>query len=151
MCIWGNIGGHNITGTYHQVSDISVTLIGNKIVDHFNLDFTPGFIGLGKDICKTRQEKFKFGDLVRLILDILRCCVLLTLTLWRWWERYHQFWSAIGRNTRIWRMALPLLMLNIFLKNIKIYLYFLCFLSGQMAHVVQILSCGRRGSIYHAY
>ena len=37
----------------------------------FILDLTPGFIGLGKDNCKTRRETFKFGDLVRLILDIL--------------------------------------------------------------------------------
>ena len=33
---------------------------------------TPDFIGLGKDNCKTRRETIKFGDLVPLILDILR-------------------------------------------------------------------------------
>ena len=38
----------------------------------FILDLTPDFIGLGKDNCKTRRETFKFGDLVRLILEILR-------------------------------------------------------------------------------
>ena len=38
----------------------------------FILELTPGFIGLGKDNCKTRRETFKFGDLVRLILEILR-------------------------------------------------------------------------------
>ena len=38
----------------------------------FILDLTPGFIGLGKGNCKTRQETFQFGDLVHLILEILR-------------------------------------------------------------------------------
>ena len=73
---------------YRQVSNIRRTLVGNKIVDHsdvvgaspcrrcsnyiFILDLTPGFIGLGKDNCTMRRETFKFGDLVRLILDILR-------------------------------------------------------------------------------
>ena len=38
----------------------------------FILDLTPGFNGLGKDNCKTRRESFKFCDLVRLILEILR-------------------------------------------------------------------------------
>ena len=65
-----------ITGksSYRQVSNIRRTLVFNKIVDHSDvviLDLTPGFIGLGKDNCKTR-ETFKFGDLVRLILKILR-------------------------------------------------------------------------------
>ena len=45
----------------------------------FILDLTPGFIGLGKDNCKTRRETFKFGDLVWLILEILRLCL-------KWWE-----------------------------------------------------------------
>ena len=36
------------------------------------IDLTPGFNGLGKDNCKTRQETFKFWDLVCLILEILR-------------------------------------------------------------------------------
>ena len=38
----------------------------------FILDLTPGFIGLDKENCATRRETFKFGDLVRLILEILR-------------------------------------------------------------------------------
>ena len=36
---------------------------------------TPGFNGLGKDHCKRRQETFKFWDLVRLILEVLRYMV----------------------------------------------------------------------------
>ena len=56
---------------YCETSNISHTLVGNKIVDHsdvvkstacqhcsnyiFILDLTPGFNGLGKDNCKTRQ------------------------------------------------------------------------------------------------
>ena len=38
----------------------------------FILDLTPGLKGLGKDDFKTRWESFKFWDLVRLILEILR-------------------------------------------------------------------------------
>ena len=38
----------------------------------FILDLTPGFNGLGKGNCKTRRESFNFGDLVPLILQILR-------------------------------------------------------------------------------
>ena len=38
----------------------------------FILNLTPGFNGFGKYDCKTRWESFKFWDLVRLILDILR-------------------------------------------------------------------------------
>ena len=37
----------------------------------FILDLKPGFIGLGKDKCKTRRESFKFWGLVWLILEIL--------------------------------------------------------------------------------
>ena len=73
---------------YRQVPNIRRTLVGYKIVNHsdvvgaspvgaaptthFILDIKPGFIGLGKDNCKTRRETCKFGDLVRLILEILR-------------------------------------------------------------------------------
>ena len=42
----------------------------------FILDLTPGFIGLGKDNCKTRWGTIKFGGLVRLILEILRYLLL---------------------------------------------------------------------------
>ena len=38
----------------------------------FALDLTPGFIALGEDNCTTRRATSKFGDLVRLILEILR-------------------------------------------------------------------------------
>ena len=81
---------------YRQISNISLILTGDNIVDStmlwslrcswsiayrrcsnyiFILGLTPGFIGLGKDNCTTRRKIFKFGDLVRLIsyvLDILR-------------------------------------------------------------------------------
>ena len=50
-------------------SNIRRTLVGNKIVDYFVLDWTPGFNKLHKDNCKIRQETFKFWDLVRLILE----------------------------------------------------------------------------------
>ena len=72
---------------YRQVSNIRHTLIGNKICRSlssswsiacqrcsnyiFILNLTPGFIGLGKDNCNTRGEPFKFGDFVRLKLEIL--------------------------------------------------------------------------------
>ena len=75
--------------TVTQVSNIRRTLVGNKIVDHslrcswsiacrrcsnyiFILNLALGFIGLGKDNCKTRWGTIKFGDLVPLILEILR-------------------------------------------------------------------------------
>ena len=47
-------------------------------------DLTPGFDGLGKDNCKTRQETFKFWDLVRLI--VRRAGLLLSQQdfEWRW-------------------------------------------------------------------
>ena len=38
----------------------------------FIIDLTPGFIGLGKDDSKAMRETFNFGDLMRLILEILR-------------------------------------------------------------------------------
>ena len=38
----------------------------------FILDLTPGFIGLGNDNCKMRQETFKFLDLVCLFSDVDR-------------------------------------------------------------------------------
>ena len=56
---------------YRQVSNIRRTLVGNEIVDHFILDLTPGFNGLGKGNCMLRRESFIFF-LVRLILEILR-------------------------------------------------------------------------------
>ena len=45
----------------HQTSNIRHTFI---------LDLTPGFNGLGKDICKTKRETLKFWDLVWLILEV---------------------------------------------------------------------------------
>ena len=88
-CIYAALGGdESVINTYRQVSNISRTLEDNKIVDHsdvdgaspvgaapttiFILDLTPAFIGLGKDNCTTRRETFKFGDLVALLLEILR-------------------------------------------------------------------------------
>ena len=70
---------------YRKSSNISRTLVGNKIVDRcswsiacqrcsdyiFILNLAPGFNGLGRDNCKARQETLKFGDLVRLILEVL--------------------------------------------------------------------------------
>ena len=58
---------------YRKTSNIRWTLVGNKIVDHsdvvgaspvgsnyiFFLGLIPGFNGLGKDKCKTRQQMFK--------------------------------------------------------------------------------------------
>ena len=45
----------------------------------FILDLTHGFIGLGKYNCKTRREAFKFGDLARLILEVLRYMITLIM------------------------------------------------------------------------
>ena len=81
---------------YRQVSNIRRILVGNVIVDHSDVvgaspvgaapttssffDLTPGLKGLGKDNCKTRRETFNFGDLVHLILQILRYASLLQLS-----------------------------------------------------------------------
>ena len=76
-------GLERVDFTNRQTSNISHTLVGNKMVDRsdvvgaspvsyiFILDATPGFNGLGKDNCKTRRETFMFCDLVRLILEVL--------------------------------------------------------------------------------
>ena len=66
-------------GNCLQVSNIRRTLAGYKIVNHsdvvgaaptgdapttsewFILELAPGFFGLGKDNCKTRQETIKLG------------------------------------------------------------------------------------------
>ena len=77
-----------ILGVYPQVSNISCTLVGNKIVDHSDVvgaspvgaapttssfsTGTPGFIGSGKNNWKARWKTIEFGDLMRLILEILR-------------------------------------------------------------------------------
>ena len=69
----GTIPAH-LSFKYHQTSNISHTLVGNKLVDHSDVvgaspvDLTPGFNGLGKDNFKMRRESFKFCDLVQLIL-----------------------------------------------------------------------------------
>ena len=74
--------------SYCQISDIRHTFVGNKIVYHsdvvgalpvgtapttvFILDLSPGFNRLRKDNCKTKQETFKFGDLVYHVLEVWR-------------------------------------------------------------------------------
>ena len=73
---------------YRKTSNISRTLVGNKIVDNSDVvgaspvgaaatissfsNLTPGFNGLSEDKCKWIQVTFKFWDLVRLILEVLR-------------------------------------------------------------------------------
>ena len=70
---------------YSQTSNISCTLVGNKIVDHSDVVgaspvgaaptacsfLTPGLDGLDKDNCKMRQETFKFWDLVPYTRDLM--------------------------------------------------------------------------------
>ena len=98
ICLLGNIftmiNIWNRLSYYRQVSNIRGTLVGNKIFDHsdvacrrysnyiFILDLTPGFTGLGEDNCTTRRETSKFGDLVRLILEILWYYVDLGICQW---------------------------------------------------------------------
>ena len=87
------MGGHFVQTSmrsegkwYLQTSNISLTLVGIKIVDHsdevgacrrcsiyiFILELTRGSSGLSKDNCKTRRETFKFWNLVHIILDVWR-------------------------------------------------------------------------------
>ena len=82
-----NLGNNNM---YRQVSNIRGTLVVYWIVDHsdvvgaapvgarrcsnyiFILHLILGFNILHKDNWKPRRETFKFWDLVRFILEILR-------------------------------------------------------------------------------
>ena len=76
---------HWLLAKYNQTSNISRTLVGNEIVDHwcswssacrrfsnyiFILYFTPSFSGLGKDNSKAMQESFNCWDLLCLILEV---------------------------------------------------------------------------------
>ena len=85
--------------TYRKTSNISRTLVGNKIVDHwcswsiacrhcsnyiFILDLTPGFKGFGKDSRKTVLESFNCWDLVRLILETWRYIITTTSRKGEW-------------------------------------------------------------------
>ena len=79
---------HDEAYVYRQLSNITRTSVGNKIVDHSDVveaspvgaaPTTSSFstwhlatLEMGKDNCKMRRETFKFGDLVRLILKVLR-------------------------------------------------------------------------------
>ena len=91
----------------NKTSNISSNLVGNKIVDNwdvvgaspvgaanyiFILDLTPGFNGLSKDNCKTRLETFKFWDLMRLILEVLGYFRLSK----PWDETFHQEYFPIS-------------------------------------------------------
>ena len=70
---------HKVRKEYRKVSNISRTLVGNKIVDHSDVvGASPALLqlhlysqlnGLGKDNCKTRRETFRFWDCVLLVLE----------------------------------------------------------------------------------
>ena len=72
---------------YRQISNISHTVVANKIVDHTDVvgasiaallqlylhyRLNTGVFGLHKDTCKPRRETFQFWDRVRLVVDIWR-------------------------------------------------------------------------------
>ena len=57
----------------------------------FILDLTPGFIGLDNDNCTTRRETFNFGDLVQLILEILRYLLLTFIIVQCNMDTYHDY------------------------------------------------------------
>ena len=66
---------------YRQPSNISRTLVGNRIVDRsassnallqLHLHSRPGFNRLRKDNFKTRRERYSFWDFLRLILEVWR-------------------------------------------------------------------------------
>ena len=81
---------------YRETSNISHTLIGNKLVDHWDVGWaspvgaapttssflTPGFNGLGKDK-STRRAIFKFWDLVWLIIEVWRFSLTKVIAVWR--------------------------------------------------------------------
>ena len=88
LILWSTVsrGVPYIRGASH----IRDKTVGNKNVDNsdvvwsiacrrcsnyiFILNLTPGFNGLSEDNCMKIQETFKFWDLVRLILEVLRYC-----------------------------------------------------------------------------
>ena len=81
---------------YRQTSNICRILVGNVIVDHWDVvgaspvgaalntsSFSTGFNGVGKDNCKTGQDTFKFWDLVGLILEVWQQILMPRLTCFR--------------------------------------------------------------------
>ena len=79
--------GSNTVFKYRQTSNIRRNLVSNKLVDHLDVVGAPPVgvapttssfstehmvNGLGKDNCKTRRLRFKFCNLVPLILEVLR-------------------------------------------------------------------------------
>ena len=70
---------------YCQISNISRALDGNNFFDNSDVvgaaPTTSSFSinGSCNENCETRWESFKFGDLVRLILDILRYVYLVQI------------------------------------------------------------------------
>ena len=66
----------------------------------FILDLTPGFTGLGEDNCTTRETS-KFGDLVRLILEIYGYIHMthawssLCVSTQYWYDHKDMIWSEI--------------------------------------------------------
>ena len=80
--------------TYSQTSNISCTLVSNKIAGHlracrccfnyiFILDLTHGFNWLAKNDCKTRRELFKCSDFACLLFKVCWChhgCDMLELS-----------------------------------------------------------------------
>ena len=57
---------------YRKTSNISRTLVGNKIVDNSDVVGASPVNGLSENNCKRIQETFKLWELVRLILEVLR-------------------------------------------------------------------------------
>ena len=66
---------------------------------HLHSRLNPGITGLGQDNFKTRPETFKFGHLVRLILEILRYSIYYPKRRESSWK--HIFSSLVARQVVI--------------------------------------------------
>ena len=67
----------------------------------FILCLTPGFSRLGKDKGKTRRESFRFWDLVRLILEILR-----VLLHWMKYMVINSWYQTTTKHNKTWTVRI---------------------------------------------
>ena len=102
----------------------------------FILDLTPGFIGLGKDNCKARQEAFQFGDPVRLILENLRYTYpSYTLSFCHRWE--------YTRLTNPWYIYQTFHTMHHFNRNVH-----KCMLQNGALWEIELVHCGICGKVF---
>ena len=88
---------------YHKTSNISRTIVGNKIVDHS--DLIPGFNWLGKDHCQMKRETFKVWDFVPYIRDLTVCSDMMPYNGVALKPILHQIWITMEKFLVKWAPA----------------------------------------------